>query len=104
MLSELGSVELHNAYCYFSAGKYKALYEYTNDDPENLDLSPGDVVDVTETPNTGWWKGRVGTREGWFPASYVQEISGKKLFIYMYFIEPHFPLLKVLPDDNIWML
>jgi len=52
----------------------EALYEYSSDDPGDLQLREGDRVLVVEKSSEDWWKGELDGREGLFPASYVQAI------------------------------
>jgi hypothetical protein len=52
-----------------------ALYEYKAQRGDELDLAQGDEILVLVKENDSWWMGqlmRTG-REGYFPASYVQE-------------------------------
>jgi len=35
----------------------------------------GDVVSLINTASGDWWKGSVGDRKGYFPATYVQLVS-----------------------------
>ena len=49
----------------------KFAYRASRDD--ELDIQKGDIVEVLEKEGDGWWRGRVGGREGWFPANYVED-------------------------------
>ncbi|KAJ6034043.1 hypothetical protein N7499_010199 [Penicillium canescens] len=51
-----------------------ALYDYEAQAHGDLGFSAGDVIEIVQrTDNTNeWWSGRVGGREGQFPANYVQ--------------------------------
>jgi hypothetical protein len=51
-----------------------ALYDYAGEQATDLSFKKGDqitVVKKTESKND-WWTGRLGSREGAFPANYVQ--------------------------------
>ena len=37
-----------------------------------LTLQKGDIVEVLEKREDGWWKGRLGQKMGWFPSNYIQ--------------------------------
>ena len=40
---------------------------------DELALKKGDKIKVLEKQEDGWWKGRVGAKEGWFPSNYIQQ-------------------------------
>eukprot|EP00727_Mastigamoeba_balamuthi_P005781 m51a1_g1822 putative actin cortical patch component lsb4 (320) ;mRNA; r:503096-504355 len=51
----------------------KALYQCTAERPGDLEFERGDVITVvSDAPGSGWMTGRIGDREGIFPANYVQ--------------------------------
>ena len=51
---------------------FTALYDFDGTGIDNgLALTKGDHVAVSDQSDAGWWKGRVGQRSGWFPASYI---------------------------------
>ncbi|XP_061435867.1 cytoplasmic protein NCK2-like [Lethenteron reissneri] len=49
-----------------------ARYDYTAGRPDELSLSRGARVAVTDKGSDGWWRGRLpGGATGWFPGNYV---------------------------------
>lgn len=50
-----------------------AKFKYTSTREDELSLEKGDEVIVMEKEADGWWRGRCGTRIGWFPFNYVEE-------------------------------
>lgn len=50
-----------------------AKFKYINTREDELSLEKGDEVIVMEKEADGWWRGRCGTRIGWFPFNYVEE-------------------------------
>lgn len=54
----------------------EALYDHVADDDDELNFSMGDMVEVLETPEGGWWKGRCHGSEGLFPVNYVKTPLG----------------------------
>ena len=36
----------------------------------------GDIINVYDKQEDGWWQGELGGRVGMFPATYVEEFSG----------------------------
>lgn len=54
-------------------GRCKALYSYTPKLYDELELSPGDVIEVHAKQEDGWWLGALRNQIGIFPATYVEE-------------------------------
>lgn len=50
-----------------------AKFKYASTREDELSLEKGDEVIVMEKEADGWWRGRCGTRIGWFPFNYVEE-------------------------------
>ncbi|VDN50765.1 unnamed protein product [Dracunculus medinensis] len=50
-----------------------AKYSYEPQREDELRLSKGDVVTVTEKSSDGWWKGQCHSQTGWFPSNYIDE-------------------------------
>uniref|UniRef100_A0A096LRQ2 SH3 and cysteine-rich domain-containing protein 2 n=1 Tax=Poecilia formosa TaxID=48698 RepID=A0A096LRQ2_POEFO len=53
---------------------YVALYRFLPQELNDLELHPGDRVQVTDDSNEEWWKGKSGDRVGFFPANFVQRV------------------------------
>jgi hypothetical protein len=53
----------------------KVLYQYDATDETQMTIYENEILEVTDTSNEEWWKGRVGNRDGWFPVSYVEVIK-----------------------------
>ena len=60
---------------YKPTGNTKAVarYNYTIRRADELGLKKGEEIIVLEKEGDGWWRGRSGNKEGWFPANYVEE-------------------------------
>lgn len=58
-----------------SIGKCRALYNYTPRLNDELTLSPGDIINIYEKQEDGWWSGDLNGSVGIFPATYVEEIN-----------------------------
>ncbi|OCH84437.1 SH3-domain-containing protein [Obba rivulosa] len=50
----------------------EALYDYTSEDPGDLELQAGERVLVVERSSDDWWTGEIDGRKGLIPASYVK--------------------------------
>ena len=58
----------------------KAIYDFSGENPNEVNLCAGDVITVIEEIDQGWWKGELfdanGNRQqGLFPSNYVEEIA-----------------------------
>nr|CAD7262139.1 unnamed protein product [Timema shepardi]CAD7568859.1 unnamed protein product [Timema californicum] len=49
----------------------QALYDFTPQEPGELEFRRGDVITVTDRTDQHWWHGEIGARKGLFPATYV---------------------------------
>ena len=56
----------------------KAIHPFKASEDGELEFKMGDLIEVIERNEDGWWKGRVNDREGVFPANYVSPMSPLK--------------------------
>jgi len=49
----------------------RALYDFTPQEPGELEFRRGDIITVTDHSDENWWCGLLGNRKGQFPATYV---------------------------------
>lgn len=56
----------------------KAIFSYNPAHEDELHLTVGDIIDVIAEVEEGWWKGRLGHKEGVFPSNFVEEIMPSK--------------------------
>ncbi|XP_054594056.1 SH3 and cysteine-rich domain-containing protein 2 isoform X1 [Nothobranchius furzeri] len=61
-------IEVHSIHTYV------ALYKFLPQEQNDLELHPGDRVQVTDDSNEEWWKGKSGDRVGFFPSNFVQRV------------------------------
>ena len=54
--------------------QYRATTEFITEADEEVGLGIGDVLDVIEETDTGWWFVKNGETEGWAPSSYLEPI------------------------------
>ncbi|XP_043104072.1 nostrin isoform X2 [Puntigrus tetrazona] len=57
-----------------SLGRCKALYSFTSEKEDELNINEGDVLDIFQKDDTGWWFGELNGRRGYFPSTYVKEL------------------------------
>ncbi|KAM6951465.1 SH3 and cysteine-rich domain-containing protein 2 [Aplochiton taeniatus] len=53
---------------------YVALYKFLPQEKDDLELQPGDRVQVTDDSSEDWWKGKSNDKLGFFPANFVQRV------------------------------
>uniref|UniRef100_UPI00358F845B SH3 and cysteine-rich domain-containing protein 3-like n=1 Tax=Myxine glutinosa TaxID=7769 RepID=UPI00358F845B len=53
---------------------YLALYRFAAQEKDDLDLHPGDRLQVIDDSNEEWWKGKIGESIGYFPANFTIKI------------------------------
>lgn len=57
--------------------KVRALYDYTAQRSDELNILEGDLIKVLHEDNENWWMGELANGDqGYFPANYVEDISG----------------------------
>jgi hypothetical protein len=56
--------------------KAKALFDYEGDPSKNiLGFKTGDVIDILQKNESGWWTGQLNGTLGYFPSNFVQLIE-----------------------------
>ncbi|NXJ13618.1 CD2AP protein, partial [Odontophorus gujanensis] len=53
----------------------KVLFEYLPQNEDELELKPGDVIDISEEVEEGWWSGTLNGKSGLFPSNFVKELE-----------------------------
>ncbi|OXB71535.1 UNVERIFIED_CONTAM: hypothetical protein H355_015756 [Colinus virginianus] len=53
----------------------KVLFEYLPQNEDELELKPGDVIDINEEVEEGWWSGTLNGKSGLFPSNFVKELE-----------------------------
>ncbi|XP_046710822.1 SH3 and cysteine-rich domain-containing protein 2-like [Silurus meridionalis] len=53
---------------------YVVLYKFLPQEKNDLELQPGDRVQVIDDSNEDWWKGKSRDKVGFFPANFVQRV------------------------------
>lgn len=54
---------------------YRAVADYEKGSRTEMTLATGDVVDVVEKSESGWWFCQMKTKRGWVPASYLEPLD-----------------------------
>ncbi|XP_070567801.1 SH3 domain-containing kinase-binding protein 1-like isoform X2 [Ptychodera flava] len=55
----------------------RVTFSYTPENEDELELSIGDIVEVTKQEEPGWWEGVIGGKVGVFPSNFVEVIEEK---------------------------
>ncbi|XP_062702696.1 SH3 domain-containing protein 21 [Aedes albopictus] len=50
----------------------KVIYSYQENKPDELTLAVGDIVEIFEEVEEGWWKGKLKGKIGVFPSNFVE--------------------------------
>lgn len=53
----------------------RALYDYDADDSTSLSFRNGDIIQVLNQLESGWWDGVMSSQRGWFPSNYCELVS-----------------------------
>ncbi|KAF3702566.1 CD2-associated protein Adapter protein CMS Cas ligand with multiple SH3 domains [Channa argus] len=53
----------------------KVLFEYQPQNEDELELKLGDIIEITEEVEEGWWSGSVNGKVGLFPSNFVKELD-----------------------------
>ncbi|EJD49660.1 SH3-domain-containing protein [Auricularia subglabra TFB-10046 SS5] len=53
----------------------KALWDWSDEDGNDLSFKSGDLIELVEETNNDWWTGRMGARTGLFPSNYVEKVA-----------------------------
>lgn len=53
----------------------RALFEYLPQNEDELELKIGDIIDINEEVEEGWWSGTMNGKSGLFPSNFVKEVE-----------------------------
>ncbi|XP_019523081.1 PREDICTED: CD2-associated protein [Hipposideros armiger] len=53
----------------------KVLFEYVPQNEDELELRIGDIIDISEEVEEGWWSGTLNNKSGLFPSNFVKELE-----------------------------
>ncbi|CDM31185.1 hypothetical protein CBS147339_116 [Penicillium roqueforti] len=53
----------------------RAMYDYDADDHTSLSFRRGDIIQVLNQLETGWWDGVIDDVRGWFPSNYCTPLT-----------------------------
>lgn len=59
---------------FHSIGRCEVLYSFTSEREDELNINEGDVLDIFQKDDTGWWFGELNGQRGHFPSTYVEEL------------------------------
>ncbi|XP_061761718.1 GRB2-related adaptor protein 2-like [Nerophis ophidion] len=52
----------------------QAMYDFTAEEDDELGFSAGDIIEVVDSSDTSWWRGRLRDKSGLFPANYTKHL------------------------------
>lgn len=53
----------------------KVLFDYLPQNEDELELKVGDIIDISEEVEEGWWSGTLNNKLGLFPSNFVKELE-----------------------------
>ncbi|XP_038607189.1 CD2-associated protein isoform X2 [Tachyglossus aculeatus] len=53
----------------------KVLFQYLPQNEDELELKVGDIIDINEEVEEGWWNGTLNSKTGLFPSNFVKELE-----------------------------
>ncbi|KAG7244227.1 hypothetical protein INR49_004364, partial [Caranx melampygus] len=53
----------------------KVMFDYQPQNEDELELKVGDIIDITEEVEEGWWSGALNGKSGLFPSNFVKELD-----------------------------
>lgn len=53
----------------------KVLYDFAGQRENELSIKAGDLIEITQKENNGWWLAKKNGQSAWVPASYVEEVK-----------------------------
>ncbi|XP_023808502.1 CD2-associated protein isoform X1 [Oryzias latipes] len=53
----------------------KVLFDYQPQNEDELELKKGDLIEITEEVEEGWWSGSLNGKSGLFPSNFVKEMD-----------------------------
>ena len=55
-----------------SSPRYVAIGDYAAEGDDSLGFKEGDIMELIEKSDTGWWMMKLGSKEGWAPSTYFE--------------------------------
>ncbi|XP_061837478.1 GRB2-related adapter protein 2-like [Nerophis lumbriciformis] len=52
----------------------KAMYDFTAEEDDELSFCAGDIIEVMDSSDTSWWRGRLRDKSGLFPSNYTKHL------------------------------
>lgn len=75
IFQSLGSLFPACRFCPFQRTLWvRALYDFDAMEHDELGFRSGDILEVLDSSNPSWWKGRLRGELGLFPANYVTPV------------------------------
>ena len=50
-----------------------AIYEYKQQEDNEISFNEGDIITEIEEIDAGWWHGKINNKTGLFPANHVEK-------------------------------
>ncbi|KAL7887936.1 hypothetical protein AOLI_G00029100 [Acnodon oligacanthus] len=53
----------------------KVIFDYVPQNEDELELKVGEIIEITEEVEEGWWSGTMNGKSGLFPSNFVKEVE-----------------------------
>ncbi|KAL5611685.1 uncharacterized protein BROUX77_001841 [Berkeleyomyces rouxiae] len=53
----------------------KVLYDFSSEKENELTVRAGDMIEIVQKENNGWWLGKTAQAQAWVPSAYVEEVA-----------------------------
>jgi myosin I len=54
---------------------YKGLYDFATEDTGELSFKSGDILNILQKDDNGWWLAEKDGQQGWVPSNYLEEVK-----------------------------
>lgn len=60
----------------------RSLYAFSGKHDQALKFEVGEIIEVLQPLDSGWWEGQIAGVRGWFPANYVKVLEVSQMGYY----------------------
>ncbi|KAL1898511.1 class II myosin [Sporothrix stenoceras] len=52
----------------------KVLYDFAGQKDNEMSIKAGQIIEIVQKENNGWWLAKINDKQAWVPAAYVEEV------------------------------
>ncbi|CAK7226748.1 class II myosin [Sporothrix curviconia] len=53
----------------------KVLYDFAGQKDNEMSIKAGQIIEIIQKENNGWWLAKINDKQAWVPAAYVEEVA-----------------------------